>query len=168
MPLDHAVPADTAVPRDAHFAVLKERLFQTRQLSLKLAEPLSDEDQVVQAMDDASPAKWHLAHTTWFFERFVLRQFAADYAVFDDTFEYCFNSYYEAVGPRHPRPSRGLLTRPGASEVRTYRAHVDAALAALFSGAGEALPEDALKLVELGIHHEQQHQELLLTDILSL
>ncbi|MCG8562303.1 MAG: ergothioneine biosynthesis protein EgtB [Hyphomicrobiales bacterium] len=168
MPLDRAVPAESAVTRDAHSGVLTERLFQTRRLSLDLAEPLSDEDQVVQAMEDASPTKWHLAHSTWFFERFVLAGFAPGYRVFDESFEYCFNSYYEAVGPRHPRPQRGLLTRPGASQVRAYRAHVDEALEALLSDGSDALPDKAQALIALGIYHEQQHQELLLTDILSL
>jgi len=138
---------------------------ETRRLSLSLAAPLSDEDQVVQAMDDASPTKWHLAHTTWFFEAFVLPRFLPDYRRFDETFEYCFNSYYESVGPRHPRPQRGLLTRPSAAQVRAYRAHVDEALERL---SDNGLPEDAAALIELGINHEQQHQELLLTDILSL
>jgi ergothioneine biosynthesis protein EgtB len=144
---------------------LHDRLMATRRLSLALAAPLSDEDQVVQAMDDASPTKWHLAHTTWFFEAFVLPRFLPDYRVFDETFEYCFNSYYESVGPRHPRPKRGLLTRPSGDEVRAYRAHVDESLERLFDAD---LPDEALALVELGINHEQQHQELLLTDILNL
>lgn len=144
---------------------LRERLAATRALSTELARPLSDEDQVVQAMDDASPAKWHLAHTTWFFEAFLLKRFVKGYRVFDDRFEYCFNSYYESVGPRHPRPKRGLLTRPAAEEVRAYRAFADAALDRLFDSA---LAPDAAALIELGINHEQQHQELLLTDILSL
>ncbi len=104
---------------------LHDRLMETRRLSLALAAPLSDEDQVVQAMDDASPTKWHLAHTTWFFEAFLLGRFLPGYRVFDETFEYCFNSYYESVGPRHPRPKRGLLTRPSGDQVRAYRAHVD-------------------------------------------
>jgi ergothioneine biosynthesis protein EgtB len=144
---------------------LRERLFATRALSSELARPLSDEDQVVQAMDDASPTKWHLAHTTWFFEAFLLKRFLEGYRVFDERFEYCFNSYYESVGPRHPRPKRGLLTRPGAAEVRAYRAFVDAALDRLFESD---LAPAAAVLIELGINHEQQHQELLLTDILSL
>jgi ergothioneine biosynthesis protein EgtB len=144
---------------------LRNRLLETRRISLKLAAPLSDEDQVVQAMDDASPTKWHLAHTTWFFEAFVLPRFLPGYGVFDETFEYCFNSYYESVGPRHPRPKRGLLTRPSGDQVRAYRAHVDEALERLFD---TDLTDEALSLVELGINHEQQHQELLLTDILSL
>jgi ergothioneine biosynthesis protein EgtB len=146
-------------------ASLRDRLLATRRLSLALAAPLSDEDQVVQANDDASPAKWHLAHTTWFFEAFLLRRFLDGYRLFDEAFEYCFNSYYESVGPRHPRAKRGLLTRPSADAVRAYRAHVDAALETL---CRRELPRQAAELIELGINHEQQHQELLLTDILSL
>ena len=149
---------------DAQSDSLKERLFATRALSSALAAPLSDEDQVVQAMDDASPTKWHLAHTTWFFEAFLLKRFLPGYRLFDERFEYCFNSYYESVGPRHPRPKRGLLTRPSAEEVRAYRAYVDEALGRLCG----ALSSEAAALIELGINHEQQHQELLLTDILSL
>jgi ergothioneine biosynthesis protein EgtB len=139
---------------------------ETRALSSELARPLSDEDQVVQANDDASPTKWHLAHTTWFFEAFVLTRFLQGYRVYDESFEYCFNSYYESVGPRQPRPKRGLLTRPSAADVRAYREHVDQALDRLCAGGG--LPPEATALLELGINHEQQHQELLLTDILSL
>jgi ergothioneine biosynthesis protein EgtB len=145
---------------------LRERLVETRRLSLRLAETLSDEDQVVQANDDASPTKWHLAHTTWFFETFLLKPFLPGYQIFDESFEYCFNSYYESVGPRQPRAKRGLLTRPSAQAVRDYRARIDEALDKLFAGGGLA-PRDA-ELIELGINHEQQHQELLLTDILSL
>ncbi len=150
---------------EADFLSLKMRLMETRALSSELARPLSDEDQVVQAMDDASPTKWHLAHTTWFFEAFILKRFLPGYQVFDERFEYCFNSYYESVGPRHPRPKRGLLTRPSGDEVRAYRAFVDEALGRLFE---RDLAPEAVELVELGINHEQQHQELLLTDILSL
>jgi ergothioneine biosynthesis protein EgtB len=144
---------------------LRDRLFETRALSTELARPLSDEDQVVQVMDDASPTKWHLAHTTWFFEAFLLTRFLPGYQVFDERFEYCFNSYYESVGPRQPRPKRGLLTRPSADEVRAYRAFVDEALQRLLE---QPLAPEAAGLVELGINHEQQHQELLLTDILAL
>jgi ergothioneine biosynthesis protein EgtB len=144
---------------------LRDRLFATRRLSSELAAPLSDEDQVVQAMDDASPTKWHLAHTTWFFEAFLLKRFLPGYRVFDERFEYCFNSYYESVGARQPRAKRGLLTRPSAQEVRAYRDFVDAALARLFDAP---LKQEAAELIELGINHEQQHQELLLTDILAL
>jgi ergothioneine biosynthesis protein EgtB len=136
---------------------------QVRALSLALAEPLSDADATVQSMDDASPAKWHLAHTSWFFETFVLRD-VPGYRVFDESYAYLFNSYYEAEGPRHARPNRGLLTRPSLDQIRDYRAHVDAALV----DAWPQLSGDKRALVELGCHHEQQHQELLLTDILHL
>ncbi len=145
---------------------LATRLFETRNLSLELAAPLSPEDVVVQAMDDASPTKWHLAHVTWFFENFVLKPYLQGYQIFDDTFNYCFNSYYESQGPRHPRPKRGLLTRPSIDRVFAYRAHVDEALQTLMSG-DDATGEVA-RLIEIGINHEQQHQELLLTDILAL
>ncbi|RMF06161.1 MAG: ergothioneine biosynthesis protein EgtB, partial [Alphaproteobacteria bacterium] len=126
----------------------------------------SDEDQVVQAMDDASPTKWHLAHTTWFFEAFVLRPHDRDHRDFDERFAYCFNSYYEAEGARHPRPRRGLLTRPSAQEVRDYRRHVDARMDAFLGNA--QLSDPVLDLIELGINHEQQHQELMMSDILAL
>lgn len=148
-------------------AALSERLVSTRCLSLELSQPLSDEDQTVQSMDDASPTKWHLAHTTWFYEAFILRKFAPQYQPFSDSFEYCFNSYYETQGARHPRALRGLLTRPSASEVRNYRAHVDAALARLME-CDVANEPPISELIELGINHEQQHQELLLTDVLNL
>ena len=100
---------------------------------MKLAAPLSAEDMVAQAMDDASPTKWHLAHTTWFFETFVLAPKLPGYALFDEAFAYCFNSYYEQIGPRQPRPKRGVLTRPSLESVRAYRDHVDAALEAFFA-----------------------------------
>jgi ergothioneine biosynthesis protein EgtB len=128
----------------------------------RLAAALTAEDQCVQSMPDASPAKWHRAHTTWFFEQFVLCPFAPHYRVFDPVFGYLFNSYYEAMGARHPRPMRGLLTRPPIEHVAAYRAHVDAAMARLIPQMGA----DVAQLVELGLHHEQQHQELLLTDML--
>jgi ergothioneine biosynthesis protein EgtB len=163
MNLHNAVFADAGP--DAESASLRDRLFETRTLSGALAAPLSDEDQVVQVMDDASPTKWHLAHTTWFFEAFLLKRFLPGYSVFDERFEYCFNSYYESVGARQPRPKRGLLTRPSAEEVRAYRTFVDAALGRLFD---HGLTPESAALIELGINHEQQHQELLLTDILAL
>jgi dimethylhistidine N-methyltransferase len=133
--------------------------------SVKRAAPLSAEDLGAQSMPDASPAKWHLAHTTWFFETFILAP-QSDYDLFDPQFGYLFNSYYETLGPRQPRPQRGLLTRPSADEVMAYRRHVDAAMEGLLSG-GE-LSDDLQRLVILGCAHEQQHQELLLTDILHL
>ncbi|MEO8547050.1 MAG: ergothioneine biosynthesis protein EgtB [Sphingomicrobium sp.] len=142
---------------------LSERLQATRALTLVLAEPLSDADAVIQPFPDASPAKWHLAHTTWFFETFVLRDHVPNYRRFDERFPYLFNSYYEGEGERHPRAKRGMISRPSLDEVRDWRAHVDEALERALPG----LSADALDLVELGIHHEQQHQELLLTDILA-
>lgn len=138
----------------------------TRRASAELAEGLSDADQTVQSMPDASPAKWHLAHTTWFFEQFILMPNARAYRPYDERFFYLFNSYYEQAGPRYARPRRGMLTRPSADEVLDYRAHVDAALLQLLDGGG--LEPAAVALIELGCHHEQQHQELLLTDILHL
>jgi ergothioneine biosynthesis protein EgtB len=142
---------------------LGEKLFATRKLTLDLAAPLSDADSTIQPFPDASPAKWHLAHTTWFFETFVLRDHVPGYRVFDERWAFLFNSYYEAEGPRHERPSRGMLSRPSLDEVRAYRAHVDEAL----ERALLDLPSTALDLVELGVNHEQQHQELFLTDILA-
>ena len=136
-----------------------------RAQSLKLAAPLSDEDMVVQSMPDASPTKWHLAHTTWFFETFILST-TPGYRVFDEAFSFLFNSYYESLGPRQPRPQRGLITRPPVKAVLTYRRHVDAAMEALLSGP--ALSPELQSLLVLGFSHEQQHQELLLTDILHL
>jgi ergothioneine biosynthesis protein EgtB len=142
---------------------LGERLFATRRLTLELAAPLSDADATIQPFPDASPAKWHLAHTTWFFETFVLRDHLPAHQAFDERWAYLFNSYYESEGPRHARPRRGMLSRPSLEEVRQYRAHVDEAL----ERALPSLPAAALELVELGINHEQQHQELFLTDILA-
>ncbi len=144
-----------------------ERLFETRMLSLDLAAPLSTEDMTVQAMDDASPTKWHLAHTTWFFETIVLARYLDGYELFDEAFNYCFNSYYEHQGPRHPRPKRGLLTRPSIDRVLAYRAHVDHALEKLVGNDAELQPELS-RVIEIGVNHEQQHQELMLTDILAL
>jgi ergothioneine biosynthesis protein EgtB len=128
------------------------------------AAPLSAEDQVIQSMPDASPTKWHRAHVTWFFEQFLLQPFASNYRVFDERFAYLFNSYYVAAGPRKARPQRGMVTRPTATEVGAYRAHVDAAVCELIETA-ENLSE-IVPIIEIGLHHEQQHQELLLTDIL--
>jgi ergothioneine biosynthesis protein EgtB len=137
-----------------------EHFLAVRRLTEQLAAPLSAEDQTVQSMPDASPTKWHLAHTTWFFETFVLRPYARDYPVFDPAYEYLFNSYYEAVGPRHPRPQRGMITRPGVEEIQAYRRHVSGAMAALLTESDNRIDQ----LVDLGLHHEQQHQELLLMD----
>src|SRR3954447_10057964 len=149
--------------RPQAFDGLAARLFATRRLSRELGAPLTDADATIQPFPDASPAKWHLAHTSWFFETFILRDFVAGYRAFDERFAYLFNSYYENEGERHPRPKRGMLSRPSLDEIRAWRAHVDQALEA----ALPSLPPAALDLVELGINHEQQHQELFLTDILA-
>jgi ergothioneine biosynthesis protein EgtB len=146
---------------EAESAALRAQYASVRALSEDLAAPLSAEDRAVQSMPDASPAKWHLAHTTWFFETVILSPYAKGYAPFDPAFAYLFNSYYEGLGPRHPRPQRGLLTRPSNDEVMAYRAHVDAAMQRLIAERGAEIAP----LLLLGLHHEQQHQELLLTDI---
>ncbi len=151
--------AVTGLPRAA---LAPEQYRHVRALSEALVRPLSDADATIQSMDDASPAKWHLAHTTWFFETFVLRDHVPGYRPFDERFAFLFNSYYEAEGPRHARPRRGMLARPALAEVLAYRAHVDDAMGAAWSGLAAAV----LDIVTLGLNHEQQHQELLLTDIL--
>jgi ergothioneine biosynthesis protein EgtB len=143
---------------------LVSRYARIRGATEALAAPLSPEDQTVQTMPDVSPVKWHRAHTTWFFETFLLHPYCPSYREFHPLFGYLFNSYYEAVGARHPRAERGHLTRPSANEVRSYRAHVDGAMVELL----RTLAPDhhvVRDLVELGLHHEQQHQELLLMDI---
>ncbi|MCM2333754.1 MAG: ergothioneine biosynthesis protein EgtB [Anaeromyxobacteraceae bacterium] len=141
------------------------RLAEVRARTLELCEPLAAEDYVVQSMPDASPVKWHLAHTTWFFETFVLGPHLAGFEPYRAAWAPLFNSYYVAAGPRHPRPERGLLTRPTVAEVLAYRAWVDDRLTALSASPAAERPEVAA-LLELGLHHEQQHQELLLTDLL--
>ena len=145
-----------------HSDDLRDRLFATRALTVALAAPLSDADATAQSMPDASPAKWHLAHTTWFLETFVLAPLGI--GVFDARFGYLFNSYYDAVGDRHPRAARGLLTRPSLQQVLDWRAQVDAALDRHWGRLDAPLRD----LIDLGVAHEQQHQELLLTDILHL
>jgi ergothioneine biosynthesis protein EgtB len=140
--------------------VLRERYSQVRGRTEALAAPLSVEDMLVQSMPDASPTKWHLAHTTWFFEEFVLARFDPAHRWHDERWRFLFNSYYEAAGPRHPRPARGLLSRPSLDEVRAWRARVDERVVALIA-TGEA---GVLPIVLLGTHHEEQHQELILTD----
>ncbi|MEZ5737726.1 MAG: ergothioneine biosynthesis protein EgtB [Novosphingobium sp.] len=138
---------------------IADRYRSVRSLSEALVAPLSDADATLQSMPDASPAKWHLAHTTWFFETFVLRDRLDGYRLFDDRWPYLFNSYYEAEGPRHARAERGMLSRPSLDEVLSYRAHVDAAMECMLDRS------EAAGLIALGLAHEQQHQELLLTDI---
>jgi len=135
----------------------------TRTLSVSIADPLSDADATIQPHPDASPAKWHLAHTTWFFETFVLRDHLPGYRRYDERWAYLFNSYYEAEGARHARDRRGMLSRPSLSEILAWRAAVDEQIAT----ALPTLPDTARALITLGINHEQQHQELMLTDILA-
>ena len=147
---------------DPASSALASRFSAVRALSADLVAPLSDADATIQSMDDASPAKWHLAHTTWFFETFVLRDHVPGYRLFDERWPFLFNSYYEAEGQRHARPRRGMLSRPSLDDVLRYRAAVDAALLAALPD----LPYAARDLVTLGCHHAEQHQELLLTDIL--
>ena len=130
------------------------------------AAPLSAEDQVIQSMPDASPTKWHRAHTTWFFETFLLAPNVPGYRIFDERFAFLFNSYYVAAGPRHARPKRGLVTRPNAAEVADYRAHVDAAIERLIGEAEAKAWPEIRRILEIGLNHEEQHQELLVTDIL--
>ena len=138
----------------------------TRALTEALAAHLTPEDQTVQSMPDVSPTKWHRAHVTWFFETFVLERFASGYVPFDPQYRVLFNSYYEGVGPQFTRSDRGLLSRPGAEEIGKYRDHVDAAVESLLEARSDAADtSDLLALIELGVHHEQQHQELLLMDI---
>jgi ergothioneine biosynthesis protein EgtB len=152
-----AAPLASPLPQEP----MAEPYQLVRQLTERLAEPLSPEDQTVQSMADVSPTKWHRAHTTWFFETFLLHG-RDGYRSFDPSYGYLFNSYYEGVGPRHSRPERGFLSRPGCGEIARYRAHVDEAMFGLLDAALDA---PTAGLVELGLHHEQQHQELLLMDI---
>src|SRR5436309_15026497 len=140
-----------------------EKLFATRKLTLELAAPLSDADATIQPCPDASPAKWHLAHTTWFFETFVLRDHVAGHRPYDAGWAYLFNSYYEGEGDRHPRAKRGMLSRPSLDEIRAWRAYVDEAVVR----ALPELPAAGHHVLELGLQHEQQHQELMLTDMLA-
>jgi ergothioneine biosynthesis protein EgtB len=142
---------------------LLHRYQQVRQVSDRICQPLAIEDYVIQSMADVSPPKWHLAHTTWFFETFLLVPHLPGYKVFHPQFGYLFNSYYEAVGARHPRSTRGLLSRPTVAQVYEYREHVDTAMKTLIETVSEH--SELLSSIVLGLHHEQQHQELLLTDI---
>lgn len=163
-------PAPHAVPDGREAAVNRaewlERYRQVRAETERRAAPLSPEDQTIQSMPDASPTKWHRAHTTWFFEQFLLRPNLADYRPFDERFAYLFNSYYVSAGPRHERPKRGLITRPTAHEVGLYRKHVDAAVERLIGEAGAETLARLAPVLAIGLNHEQQHQELILTDIL--
>jgi len=156
-----SVPGSRLLARDA--TALERRFAEVRAVSRELAAPLSPEDATIQSMPEASPAKWHLAHTTWFFETFILEAQRPGREPFDRAYRVLFNSYYNAVGDKHPRPERGMLSRPSLAEVLRYREAVDAEVRDLL--ASGTLGPDALALVELGLNHEQQHQELLLTDV---
>lgn len=150
---------------------LLSRFEEVRRATTMLAETLSDEDCCAQSMTDASPVKWHLAHTTWFFETFVLERFEPGFKPFNTAFRMLFNSYYNGIGEQYPRPQRGLITRPGMDEVQDYRAHVDARIESLMLIAGAPAASSASgleQLIELGLQHEQQHQELILTDLQHL
>jgi ergothioneine biosynthesis protein EgtB len=153
--------ATASPPPEPASVFLAAQYRAVRDATAALAASLSVEDQVIQSMPDASPTKWHLAHTSWFFETFVLKPHLAGYRPFDPVYEFLFNSYYQQIGAQFPRPSRGLLSRPGVTEVAAYREHVDEAMAALLADA----PASVAALVELGLNHEQQHQELIATDI---
>ena len=145
---------------------LVEAYLTVRNETERRAAPLTPEDQLIQSMPDASPAKWHRAHTTWFFEQFLLGEHCEGYQPFHPDYAFLFNSYYVSAGPRHARHQRGHLTRPGAEEITAYRRHVDAAVVKFFHEAGEDALKAIAPLVEVGLNHEQQHQELMLTDIL--
>jgi ergothioneine biosynthesis protein EgtB len=153
---------DVGLYQHAAQADLCYRYQQVRDATEAMAAGLTDEDQCIQSMPDASPVKWHRAHTTWFFEQFVLGPNLPGYEVFDPAFNFLFNSYYEAVGPRHPRPSRGMLTRPSVAHVTHFRRHVDKAITQAIPNLSSAVRS----VVELGLHHEQQHLELLITDMM--
>jgi ergothioneine biosynthesis protein EgtB len=148
---------------------LAAKFSAVRAHSVGLAAPLSDEDCAAQSMPDASPVKWHLAHTTWFLETFLLERFEDDFAPFHEAFRVLFNSYYNGIGEKHPRPERGFLTRPSRTDVLAYRENVDARMNRLLAGEHpSAIAAELTTLVTLGLQHEQQHQELILTDILHL
>jgi ergothioneine biosynthesis protein EgtB len=155
-------PDPTAETRAARLAAFRSVRAETE----ARAAPLSGEDQIIQSMPDASPTKWHRAHVTWFFEQFLVKPHNPGYREFDERFAFLFNSYYVAAGPRHARPQRGLITRPNGAEVAAYRAHVDAAVAHLIETVPAESADEFFRILEIGLHHEQQHQELLLTDIL--
>jgi ergothioneine biosynthesis protein EgtB len=158
--------AETLTPTHRRTESLLDRYLRVRATSLQICEPLEIEDYVVQSMPDCSPAKWHLAHTSWFFEHFLLKPYSPQYRAFSESFSYLFNSYYQTVGPMHQRPRRGLLTRPTVAEVVQYRKHVDEHMQRLLDR--EEFADRLGDLVTLGMNHEQQHQELMLTDLKHL
>jgi len=158
--------AASAPAADGARGVWLQTFRRVRAETERRAAHLSAEDQIVQSMADASPTKWHRAHVTWFFEQFLLVPHDPAYKIFDERFPFLFNSYYVGAGPRHARPQRGLITRPNGEDVAGYRAHVDAAVERLITEVPAADAERVFTILEIGLHHEQQHQELLITDIL--
>ena len=162
--IPHQTPRHLSAPAASDRGALGAAFRDVRETSLHLAARLSPEDMVVQSMPDASPTKWHLAHTTWFFETFVLERFEPDHAPFNEAFRVLFNSYYHKVGAQHPRPRRGILTRPALDEVMRYRAAIDERVMALLDHANEETLGAIAPILVVGLHHEQQHQELILTD----
>jgi ergothioneine biosynthesis protein EgtB len=159
------MPTISGRERSTSPVALLARYRTVRAATERLCEPLEPEDYQLQPVPEASPTKWHLAHTSWFFETFLLAPHAPDYRSFHPDFAYLFNSYYEAVGSRHPRPERGMLSRPTVAEVYHYRSHVDGAMERWLADRADDLPADVAAVVELGLNHEQQHQELILTDL---
>jgi len=163
------VTAHASVPATSSpFDVLARRFARVREFSTNIARRLCPEDMVIQSMTDASPTRWHLAHTSWFFETFVLERWENDFAPFHPGFRYLFNSYYHGVGPQFPRSQRGLLSRPTVDDVLRYREDVDRRVYALLAGSSSADEPETASVIEVGLHHEQQHQELMLTDIKHL
>jgi ergothioneine biosynthesis protein EgtB len=165
-PLPQAANKSAGQTLDAGRTRWLEAFRRARAETERRASHLSPEDQIVQSMADASPTKWHRAHVTWFFETFLLKPHDPSYKIFDARFPFLFNSYYVAAGPRHARPQRGLITRPNHDEVTAYRAHVDKAVERLIENISASEAARVFEIVEIGLHHEQQHQELLVTDIL--
>ncbi len=164
--MNDRLPLQPELPAGEVRSTLASRFRAVRDATMALAAPLSAEDCAIQSMPDASPVKWHLAHTSWFFETFVLEPHLPGYRIFAAAFRVLFNSYYNAVGAKHPRPQRGLISRPSLADVHAYRAHVDAATSTLLGDPVAA--GRLLELLELGVQHEQQHQELILTDVKHL
>lgn len=150
---------------EAQRRALASAYLEARRCSEELCAPLATEDYVIQTAPEASPAKWHLAHMSWFFETFLLKEYVAGYREFHAAYAYLFNSYYEQIGRFHPRPDRGLLSRPSVADVYRYRAHVDAHVLTMLESVGENVWPGVQQRLEIGLNHEQQHQELLLTDI---
>ena len=144
---------------------LKESFIKTREDTVILTKPLSDEDQIIQTIPDVSPTKWHLAHTSWFFETFILKPYQSYYKPKHPIYNHLFNSYYQQIGSQWPRHKRGLISRPSLADIKSYRNYIDGAIINLIDNTHSKIFNDIKPLIVLGIHHEKQHQELILTDI---